>query len=221
MKKLLLMILLLSSVAFLFAGTAHPVYIELVTPGGDHPDSATFNAWIVGREGEVLTETSGGCGYMDASTGQYHGTAYVQCGTFPTQWNEGEVLHVEASTPLGDGTGEFTLTTDGSQFFGDMYGTWSQGPGITLGGNPDPGDIDWGDGVTGNIDQGTASNPGNDGNVDHKPELIHPDNAGYYFTLTIDDATFPVDVTITLDTAALGYSPYDLAYLFFNFSQIG
>ena len=117
MKKLLLAILLLATIGILYAGTSHTVYIELVDQGGQHPDTGvTFNAWIVGREGEVLTESSGGCGYMGASAGQYQGTAYVQCGTFPTQWNDGETLHVEATTPLGNGTGEFALNTQGSQF---------------------------------------------------------------------------------------------------------
>ena len=222
MKKLLLAILLLATIGILYAGTSHTVYIELVDQGGQHPDTGvTFNAWIVGRESEVLTETSTGCGYMGASAGQYQGTAYVQCGTFPTQWGDGETLHVEANTPLGNGTGEFALNTEGSQFYGDMYGSWSEGPGITLIPNnptPDPvtipnGEEGAGDVVTPSTDTGTYVSDGyGDTSLQgegYDTSGVIEGNIGIYTIVTLDNGA-PATITVTLD--GISYEPYDFAY---------
>ena len=132
MKKLIFALLFLFSISYLFAGTSHTVYIEITDINGEHPAEVNFNAWILGREDEVLTELSGGCGYMGESSGQYWGTAYIQCGTFPTQWEEGDTLYVEASTDITSGNGLFILNHNNAQFFGDMYGDYSEGPGIRL-----------------------------------------------------------------------------------------
>ena len=54
MKKSISIIMFLLFLSFLFAGSSHPVYIELVNDNGEHPDSATFQAWIIGRETQIL-----------------------------------------------------------------------------------------------------------------------------------------------------------------------
>ena len=47
-----------------------------------------FSAYIVGRESEILTEISPGCGY---------GAGYwqVNVGNFPSSWDEGDTLHID------------------------------------------------------------------------------------------------------------------------------
>lgn len=134
MKKLVLAIIILASVTALFAGSPHTVYIELVTTDGIHPDEATFTAWILGRENEVLTETSNGCEYY--GSGDLKGTASIQCGSFTTQWEVGDTLHVEAVAVDGMGWNEYMLNAAGYQCFGDMYGQYSEGPGIIIDDTP-------------------------------------------------------------------------------------
>ena len=136
MKKLIFVLLFAFTIGYLFAGTSHTVYIEVVNTSGQHPTEVNFNAWILGREDEVVTEISTGCGYMDASQGQYWGSSYIQCGTFPTQWQEGDTLFVGVETDLGNGAGFFVLNHNNAQFFGDMYGNWSEGPGVNLNSEP-------------------------------------------------------------------------------------
>ena len=100
----------------LFAGLPHPVYVEVsLNPNNDHPASIQFNAWINGREDEVLTETSGGCGYIAEE-----GLLFVQTGSFITLWQPGDVLHIEVTSPAFV-TGEFTLTDKGNDFFGPSH----------------------------------------------------------------------------------------------------
>ena len=48
----------------------------------------TFEAYIVGREGEALTESSPGCGYGS-------GWWQVMVGNFPSGWDAGDILHIE------------------------------------------------------------------------------------------------------------------------------
>ena len=115
MKRNIFFILLFIITSSLFAGLPHTVYVEVsLNSQNDHPQSLTFNAWIVGRETEILTETSGGCGYLAEE-----GLLYVQAGTFPTQWSAGETIHIEATAQEGgSGIGEFELTNNGGDFFG-------------------------------------------------------------------------------------------------------
>ena len=134
MKKLVFALLFIFSIGYLFAGTPHTVYIEIVDISGEHPTEVNFNAWISGREDEVLTENSGGCTYYN--NGTYWGTAAIQCGTFPTQWLAGDTLFIEVQTDLGNGAGFFCLNTNVSQFFGDMYGYYSEGIGVNLNSEP-------------------------------------------------------------------------------------
>jgi|GEM_PF-1344247 len=63
---------------------------------GGFPDQVTFTAHIIGRESEVLTESSPGCGY-DAETGY----CYVQCAHFTTPWQAGDRLLLKLNMGAG------------------------------------------------------------------------------------------------------------------------
>jgi hypothetical protein len=95
-----------SFVLNLNAGTPHSVGGSVTYSGGGSPSSATFNAYITSRPGEVLTQSSSGCGYVG-------GSYYVQCGNFPTSWSIGDVFHIDLNDGMGGSTsGEITLTED-------------------------------------------------------------------------------------------------------------
>lgn len=117
-KKYVLLTLLLAFTSFLFAGLPHNVYVEVyIDSPNNHPQAVTFSAWILGREDEELTETSGGCGYI-----QDEGLLFVQVGSFPTQWSSGEILHIEVQGDTGDHNyGEFLLSNNGGDFFGPSH----------------------------------------------------------------------------------------------------
>ena len=112
MKKIFLVGILLFSMALLFAGTPHPVYIGVTNAVGD----VTFVADILETGGDTIDQNATGCDW-NVSTPS---CITVQCGSFVAQWNEGETLHVEAIDASG-ATGSFdcTLTTDGFQYFPD------------------------------------------------------------------------------------------------------
>jgi hypothetical protein len=69
-------------------GTPHVVFGQLAT-GADIPADSdiTFRASIAARPGEVLIQTSPGCGYES-------NILFVEVGNFPTQWVEGDILDV-------------------------------------------------------------------------------------------------------------------------------
>ena len=112
-SKIISILIFLIAAYSLFAGSPHPVYIEVYDASMYHPTTANFTAWVVGRETDQLTETSGGCGYLADE-----GLLFIQCGTFTNDWTAGETLHVEVNSSLGDGSGEFLLTNAGGDFFG-------------------------------------------------------------------------------------------------------
>ena len=115
-KKYLLVAILIVLSSSLFAGLPHTIYVEVsIDSQNNHPESVIFNARIVGRESEILTETSCGCGYIAED-----GLLFVQLGSFPAMWSAGEVLHIEVNNPSG-GHGEFTLTNNGGDFFGPSH----------------------------------------------------------------------------------------------------
>ena len=116
-KKYLLIAFLLMLVSSVFAGLPHNVYVEVcIDQANNHPQSLTFNAWIVGRESERLTETSGGCGYIAEE-----GLLFVQVGTFPTSWSANDILHIEVTEPCLGGSGEFQITNNGGDFYGPSH----------------------------------------------------------------------------------------------------
>lgn len=101
----------------LYAGIPHIMYIEIFEDGGTtHPGATdlTYQAWIVGRESEILTETSTGCNWNTTVPG----FATVQVGNFPTAWSIGETFHLLATqTSTGDEEyGEWTLTSAAYQY---------------------------------------------------------------------------------------------------------
>jgi len=109
MKKLLFLSVILVLGTSLFAGTPHTV-MGTVNAGGSAPAAFQFNAFIDTRPGEILTETSTGCGY----NGGYY---FINVGNFATQWAAGdqiviqnECLTMEPLDYYGEETG--TLTTD-------------------------------------------------------------------------------------------------------------
>jgi hypothetical protein len=72
------------------AGTPHAVYGLVRYSDGTHPSFLQFQAYIVSRPHEILTENSTGSGY-DVPSGQW----YLQCGNFTTPWAAGDTLRVE------------------------------------------------------------------------------------------------------------------------------
>jgi len=114
-----------------YAGVTHVVYGELQYSGGGHPASATWNAFITTRPGEVLHENSTSSLY-NAPTGNF----IIDCWAFPTNWQAGDILHVDFNDGSGStGTVEITLTNDPQQYAGvvSLGGVTRQ---ITLTTNP-------------------------------------------------------------------------------------
>lgn len=106
---------ILLSRATSLAGSAHVAYGDVKDSGGGCPaqKDLSFVAYITERPDQVLTQMSVGCTYYEAS-----GTWWVQCGSFPTQWQVGDTVHVDltdAHGPTGTeyGSVEVVLTTAG------------------------------------------------------------------------------------------------------------
>ncbi len=95
----------------------HAMYIEIFEANGTtHPGAAdlTFEAWIVGRETEILTQTSPGCNWNTTVPN----FATVQVGNFATPWVIGETFHLVATQPsTGDSNfKEWVLNSDPAQY---------------------------------------------------------------------------------------------------------
>ena len=102
--------------ANLFAGLPHNVYVEVYFQNGQHPQSITFDAWIIGRESEVIHETSGGCGHISNE-----GLLFVQTGSFPTSWSIGDTLRIYVQSGYISGLGDFVLSSNGGDFHGPTH----------------------------------------------------------------------------------------------------
>lgn len=85
----------------------------------------TFEAYIAGREGEVLTESLPGCGYES-------GWWQVMIGNFPSGWDEGDILHIEYMNTANGEIGSLDVILE--------YG--GQMNDVTLSAPPCPGDFD-------------------------------------------------------------------------------
>jgi hypothetical protein len=96
--------------------------VEFTVEGGIdvYPEAITFEAWILERPDEVLTETSTGCGYGDPLAAP--GMLVVQVGTFESQWDAGETLHIRVQeVATGNiANAEIVLTYDGFQMMDDI-----------------------------------------------------------------------------------------------------
>ena len=84
-------------------------------------DRVTFKAWIEGRPSEILNQDNCGCGFIDLGG---YSVGFVNIGTFPTNWSEGEELTILAKDEREPDfsswtTGEVTYILDGnaSPFF--------------------------------------------------------------------------------------------------------
>lgn len=102
----------------LVAGTPHTAYGNVLNSNSTTPanNDITFNSYITTRPGEVLTQSSTGCGY---SSGYWA----VSVGNFPTAWSVGEVLRVEVSnTANGEiGSVETVMTSAGNDQATDLH----------------------------------------------------------------------------------------------------
>lgn len=100
------------------AGTPHTAYGKVFNSDNSVPDDdeITFISYIVDRSGEVLTETSTGCGYSD-------GYWSVAVGNFPSEWSVGEILRTEVTNIVNGETGavEVAMTDAGSDQAEDLY----------------------------------------------------------------------------------------------------
>jgi len=67
-----------------------PVTLTVETGGNEHPEDVTFEAWIVGREDEILTQDSGNCDWDI----QFANHVSVQVESFVTPWAIGETFHL-------------------------------------------------------------------------------------------------------------------------------
>ena len=208
MKKITVLVVLLLGMSLLYAAQPRSVYFP-VTVGGEtitEGEAAGITAayWITTRPGEVATQ------YIWIAAA-FNGSAMVDLQYFDTPWAIGDTLHVELTFDGETGIGEVVIPDlSGGPLFPPDTPTID----IPAAGGAEP--IDWGDGVTGEVEGGTPSNPGMGygTGLPNEDLIIQEDNAGYYFTLTIDDADLPIDVTFTLDHAALDYIPYNIAYWF-------
>ncbi len=101
-----------------FAGTPHTAYGKLYNSNSTVPANGeiTFNSYIMARPGEVLTQSSTGCGY---SSGYWSAAV----GNFPTAWSVGDILHTDFTNTLNGETGsvEVTLTSAGSDAAPDLH----------------------------------------------------------------------------------------------------
>ena len=86
--------------------------------GVNNPDDITFEAWITIRPEEILNESTPGCNYFPDS-----GYLMVQCGNFDTQWNSGEIIHINVTDPSNDYSGfvEVVLTSAGYDITDPIY----------------------------------------------------------------------------------------------------
>ena len=76
----------------LATGDPHTVYGKLANPDGTAPAASvvSFKAYIASRPGEVLTEKSPGCEYVD-------GSYQITVANFPTKWEIGDLIKLDFS----------------------------------------------------------------------------------------------------------------------------
>jgi len=90
-------------------GTSHLVTVRVHSSGGGYPENEciTFEAYILSRPGEILTQDDVGCTYSDS-------LVVVNTGNFPTPWSVGDTLVIDISdTCTGEeGTVSGELTSD-------------------------------------------------------------------------------------------------------------
>ncbi|NOR45616.1 MAG: hypothetical protein GQ534_08540, partial [Candidatus Delongbacteria bacterium] len=55
-------------------------------------DDITFKAWISGREDDIITESTYGCGLMQVA--DTHSTVYINLGNFDNRWEPGDIVNL-------------------------------------------------------------------------------------------------------------------------------
>jgi M6 family metalloprotease-like protein len=99
------------------SGVNHTVTGQVFNSDLNHPAEGDigFSAFVTARTGEVLTESSAGCGY----TGGYW---TINAGNFETSWAIGEVLHLEVQNVSNGQSGilDCTLTLDDPDVVPDL-----------------------------------------------------------------------------------------------------
>jgi hypothetical protein len=110
--EFLLLSALVLSVIFLLASGVHAGTTQNETGQVFNSDLSVpadgdiiFNAFIVGRESEVQTESSPGAGY---GSGFYQ----VNVGNFPTAWAVGETLHIDFSNLANSESGSLDIVLE-------------------------------------------------------------------------------------------------------------
>lgn len=84
----------------------HIVYGTVEYSNGNNPSSIQIEAYIVSRSDEKISGPSSDCSYYP-DTGQWT----VQCASFPTKWNNGDVFHIDFDdAAYAVGSIEVTLT---------------------------------------------------------------------------------------------------------------
>jgi hypothetical protein len=120
--KLIIALILLCSLLF---GANDPklvgIYVRDVTGLAFPDEDLTFNVYIEGRPGEVLTESSGGSGYKELY--ETMGLCYVNLASFTTVWAEEEILMWEVfDDAVSKGTVNQTIgSSDGSSQYDTNY----------------------------------------------------------------------------------------------------
>ncbi len=134
MKRLFVIIFILSVAAEMFGPGPHPVYVEIRNSQNEIPvvGDITFLAWLLSNPEEILDENVTDC-YYPAFTS----CVKINCGQF-LNWNEGDILHLEVTEISSNesGTGEYVLNLNASQFF------YMDDGGIYLGGIIIPPDLE-------------------------------------------------------------------------------
>ncbi|NMC28255.1 MAG: PKD domain-containing protein, partial [Syntrophomonadaceae bacterium] len=98
----------------------HTVFGRVYDFYGKIPSTVNFTAYVASRPNEKLTPSSNGCGYGNSKYGA--GVWYVQTGSFPTPWQDGDVLCVELISPKGyEGRSEKTLNLVDNSWASPVY----------------------------------------------------------------------------------------------------
>lgn len=208
MKKFLFIFAAMLLGTVLFA-QSHAVYFEVWDCDDVHiaEGDVTFEAVILERPTEIVTEADFGWGYGDVIPGYLDGNV---ANGFST-WGIGETLEITL-TQISTGysvTNSWVLTSASYEYYPNPGGLELALGEDCAGG---PAGMDWGDGVTGTVDVGTgvAGGVGYGSGLANEDLLANPENVGYWFTLTVDDGLLPADLEVCL--LGLAYDPLNLAY---------
>lgn len=95
------------------------LYLHIQDINGEEVDLQShhinFKAWISGRESELLTEETTGCGFADLNG---HSSLYLNIRNLPTPWSAGETLKVQPMTHNPDSViFSYVLDNSGSPIF--------------------------------------------------------------------------------------------------------